>query len=571
MEQLPQNTIIRNEATATNANGSLVLNASFVIFIRRKSDDKYWTGLLWQTARVSIVMAEVSETNLPGIWRNSFDSDADAEPLHNAEDTYYFEMIDTSNISVYPIQKRVVEITDANFVTITQFVWNAILTGATFNINNSAGKILRQLKEGFGIDPGLAQDGSLNTITLQSGESSINDFFIGRDIAIVAGTGIGQIRIISDYDGASKVATITGRDWDVTPNGTSEYIIIGTSESIPVLDFFNIIRDAILADATKFNGADIPLILADTGPILADTAAIEPLVTANLNATILSRSSQVSVDAIQNNTRFVGIVPKILKLPTSGSKSYKFYGRLFNTNGSPEDPDSNTMNVRIEDISGSIIVATTAMTRTAQGNYEFIYVVNSSDQEKPLVVFMEYDENTVFFNHPRTTEVAEFESTLDSIANEVSQVLADTNETQQKLPDDNIMGSVVKTSKDDEIDNIDSLVTTNLNAQITTRAVPGDEMNLLSATKDDIVDRTWAETLSAKVGAETASEILNIIRKLLTNKIIHDTDNITKLFDDGGSSVLGTRQDKDLNGNVLQRSQHSTTTPVQHTEVILTP
>jgi hypothetical protein len=49
------------------------------------------------------------------------------------------------------------------------------------------------------------------------------------------------------------------------------------------------IRDAILADATTFNGADI-------AAILADTAAIQPTVATNLDAAVSSRSSHSAAD-----------------------------------------------------------------------------------------------------------------------------------------------------------------------------------------------------------------------------------------------------------------------------------
>lgn len=139
-----------------------------------------------------------------------------------------------------------------------------------------------------------------------------------------------------------------------------------------------------------------------------------------LDAAMTSRASQTSVDAIQNNTRFVGVVPSVLVLPTSGSKSYKFYATLFDTAGSPEDPDTNLLNYRIETTGGSIIVATTAMTRTGVGQYETAYSVSSADPERALVVFFEYTENSVSFRQSRVTEVQEFESKLDTLLTRLS-------------------------------------------------------------------------------------------------------------------------------------------------------
>jgi len=51
-------------------------------------------------------------------------------------------------------------------------------------------------------------------------------------------------------------------------------------------------------------------------------------------------------------------------------------------------------------------------------------------------------------------EVNANETKIDAVQTDVTAILADTNEIQGKLPDDNIMGSSVTTSKDDEIDAI---------------------------------------------------------------------------------------------------------------------
>ena len=145
----------------------------------------------------------------------------------------------------------------------------------------------------------------------------------------------------------------------------------------------------------------------------------------NLDATVSSRATQASVDAIQNSTRFVGIVQSPMILPVSGSKDYKYFVRLYDTAGLPQDPDANSMKIRIEETGGVVVIATTAMTRTDVGQYEFVYTVNSTDTEQPLNVFFEYDENAVAFQQVRTTEVVEFESKLDTLLARLTQTRAD--------------------------------------------------------------------------------------------------------------------------------------------------
>ncbi len=105
-------------------------------------------------------------------------------------------------------------------------VWSEILTGATHNINNSAGKRLREAV-GLVYTDGTAQAGGVNTITLASGESSTDDLYEQSYVAIIGGTGAGQGHHILSYNGTTKVAVIDD-DWVVQPDATSEYIIIGS-------------------------------------------------------------------------------------------------------------------------------------------------------------------------------------------------------------------------------------------------------------------------------------------------------------------------------------------------------
>jgi hypothetical protein len=70
-----------------------------------------------------------------------------------------------------------------------------------------------------------AQAGSTSTtIVLAAGSSATNDVYNGRYIRITGGTGSGQLRVISDYVGATKVATVNSA-WTTTPDATSTYTI----------------------------------------------------------------------------------------------------------------------------------------------------------------------------------------------------------------------------------------------------------------------------------------------------------------------------------------------------------
>lgn len=81
---------------------------------------------------------------------------------------------------------------------------------------------------------GTAQAGAAGSITLaSSGPSSTNDAYRGMAIRTTGGTGSGQKRIITGYNGTTKVATVTPA-WTTTPDGTTEYSIDACNVYRPV-------------------------------------------------------------------------------------------------------------------------------------------------------------------------------------------------------------------------------------------------------------------------------------------------------------------------------------------------
>lgn len=101
-------------------------------------------------------------------------------------------------------------------------VWDRVLTGATHNINNSAGKRLRLIEAGFILHQGTAQAGGANSITLDAGASAIDNFYVPHNILIIGGLGVEQVSNIIQYDGTTKVAKVTP-PWKTVPDATSEF------------------------------------------------------------------------------------------------------------------------------------------------------------------------------------------------------------------------------------------------------------------------------------------------------------------------------------------------------------
>lgn len=69
-----------------------------------------------------------------------------------------------------------------------------------------------------------AQAGSSTTITLDASASSVTDFYVPCGIYLTGGTGAGQFKTIDEYNGTTKVATIS-EPWYVTPDNTTTFAI----------------------------------------------------------------------------------------------------------------------------------------------------------------------------------------------------------------------------------------------------------------------------------------------------------------------------------------------------------
>lgn len=89
---------------------------------------------------------------------------------------------------------------------------------------------------------GDAQGGDANTITLSTNADYRDDYYNNVKIQIVGGTGAGQRRTITDYDGNTKVATVDS-NWTIIPDATS---IFATESVLP--DFM---QDVLVLGACK--------------------------------------------------------------------------------------------------------------------------------------------------------------------------------------------------------------------------------------------------------------------------------------------------------------------------------
>ena len=171
---------------------------------------------------------------------------------------------------------KIVRGADHNLWTVADIVWDTIpkfpfttaesLPGTTLTPSAIAGTIT--LTAGGATwhtgRTGTAQAGASTTITLDSGASATDDIFIGSTVTINSGTGSGQSRIISDYVGSSKVATVLTA-WSTNPDNTSVFLVAGhVGQYVQSVDNFGRARIVEVTSSTAVKAVtEVPFFSTD--------------------------------------------------------------------------------------------------------------------------------------------------------------------------------------------------------------------------------------------------------------------------------------------------------------------
>jgi hypothetical protein len=92
---------------------------------------------------------------------------------------------------------------------------------------------------------GTVLSSGTNVVTLDTAATDTDDLYNGWTLIITAGTGIGQIRVITDYTEARL--TTVNEDWTIPPNGTSEYIL---NEAQFIVDDVNGTKNLVVPSST---------------------------------------------------------------------------------------------------------------------------------------------------------------------------------------------------------------------------------------------------------------------------------------------------------------------------------
>jgi len=112
-----------------------------------------------------------------------------------------------------------------------------------------------------GCRSGTAQTGTATTITLDGSAVATSDYYNGFVCLITAGTGIGQARLIEDYDGTTLIATVAG-GWATAPDNTSVFLLIPSHN--PWLAASRTLTSTAAQTAAAVDGDDLNVVKAAT-------------------------------------------------------------------------------------------------------------------------------------------------------------------------------------------------------------------------------------------------------------------------------------------------------------------
>lgn len=121
-------------------------------------------------------------------------------------------------------------------------------------------------------ETGLATAGGAATLT-NSAAAWVEDELIGKQIYIYAGTGIGQLKTISDNDATSITASVA---WATQPDNTSKYAIVTSGDSaVPLRSYGRRFMEIAEASTSQINTASEASTLARSAYLDLSTPSVE--------------------------------------------------------------------------------------------------------------------------------------------------------------------------------------------------------------------------------------------------------------------------------------------------------
>jgi hypothetical protein len=200
-------------------------------------DDSYM--LVFTHQRMYIIKNGVVQTNINGSGNNYLTTSIGSSIVDDmcwtqSADTLIVVHPDLQPVQITRTSDTAWTATTITFDSIPKYAFNIDFhtnNGSTLTPSAVSGNITLTASTTHH-DSGAAQAGGASTITLKSTASSTDDIYNGMYVTITSGPGVGEIRIIEDYVGSTKVATVTPA-WTTQPTSASNYqITTWTTESV---------------------------------------------------------------------------------------------------------------------------------------------------------------------------------------------------------------------------------------------------------------------------------------------------------------------------------------------------
>lgn len=189
---------------------------------------------------------------------------------------------------------------------------------------------------------GTAQAGAASSITLASDASATTNYYNGCSVYISGGTGSGQLRKISSYNGTTKVATVNS-SWSVNPDATSTYIIGPTVEItgsgsgakaystvnsgvvnkiVPIDKGTGYTNVKVAITASSGSGASVRAVVSPSGGHGSD--AVSELGASNVMLNIKLVGNETDTFTTNNEFRTIGLMstPRLLNNSVANAASY---------------------------------------------------------------------------------------------------------------------------------------------------------------------------------------------------------------------------------------------------------
>jgi hypothetical protein len=224
----------------------------------------------------------------PGTGSNQIQLDTGASAVDGSYDPSLISIVSGTGVGQ---SRNILEYEGATRIATVDRNWKVAPDATSeFSIIGNAGR--------EHVNEGLAQAAATSTITLNTLASASDDVYNGQRVFIRSGTGDDQAKLILDYNGTTKVATVES-PWATVPDSTSGYVILPNS---PVA--LSPITQASIEAIETNTATDIPALIAALNDI--STAQVNAECdTAISDAALATAAALATVDTVADAIKVV--------------------------------------------------------------------------------------------------------------------------------------------------------------------------------------------------------------------------------------------------------------------------